>query len=90
MKAHINLIKNVLKDGYTISVWDGEEWQVKRSNSSKAIVAAVDSVDEAQLRIRDNNGNVIGWALVSAAVDLDDDETIIDCSENEYMQRVCI
>ena len=90
MKAHINLIKNVLRDGYTISVWDGEEWQVKRSNSFRAIVAAVDSVDEAQLRIRDNNGNVIGWALVSAAVDLDDDETIIDCSENEYMQRVCI
>jgi hypothetical protein len=90
MKAYKSLIKYVLSDGYTISVWDGEEWQVKRSNSYKAIVEAVESVDEASLRIRNTEGVLIGWALVSDAVDLADDETIIDYSDNEYMQLATI
>mgnify|MGYP001438346017 CR=1 FL=1 len=85
MKAYVNLIKYVLKDGHTVSVWDGEEWQVKRSTSFKAIVDAIKSVDEAQLRIRDTEGNIIGWALVSA-FGLEDDETVMDHTSNTYME----
>jgi len=34
MKAHFKLVTHAVKDmGYTVSVWDGEEWQVKRSTS---------------------------------------------------------
>lgn len=85
MKAYVNLIKYALKDGHTVSVWDGEEWQVKRSTGFKAIVDAVKSVEEAQLRIRDTEGNIIGWALVSA-FGLEDDETVMDFSSNQYME----
>lgn len=87
MKAYKQLIKHVIKDGNTVSVWDGEEWQVKRSTGFKAIVEAIESVDEAQLRIRDQQGNILGWALVSA-YGLEDDETVMDYSDNTYMTNV--
>ena len=77
MKAYKHLIKFALAQGMTVSVWDGEEWQVKRSTSYQAINDAVESVEEAALRIRDQDGNIQGWALVSA-FGLEDDETVMD------------
>lgn len=77
MKAYKHLIKFALAKGYAISVWDGEEWQVSRSTGYKFINDAVESVEEAQLRIRDKDGKEVGWALVSA-FGLDDDETVMD------------
>lgn len=85
MQAYKHFIKYALKDGYTVSVYDGEEWQVKRSTGYKAIVEAVESVEEAQLRIRDKDGNIKGWARVSA-YGLEDDETMIDYSDNLYLE----
>jgi hypothetical protein len=82
--AYTNLIKYALKDGHTVSVWDGEEWQVKRSTSFKAIKEAVESVEEAVLRIRDTEGNIIGWASVSA-FGLEPEETVVDYGVNKYM-----
>lgn len=80
------LIKFALSKDCTISVWDGEEWQVKRSTSYKDIIAAVESVEEAQLRIRDYAGNVIGSALVSL-YGLEPDETVIDNSVNAFFDE---
>lgn len=76
--AYRELIKAAFQQGFTCSVWDGEEWQVKRSRSLSACVAAVRSVDEAELRFRDKSGDVVGWALVSDAVDLEPEEKVID------------
>lgn len=84
-KAYRHLIRTALKAGHTVSVWDGEEWQVKRSTAFKAIVDAVESVEEAQLRIRDAKGNVVGWALVSA-YGLEPDETVIDNTLTPFME----
>lgn len=84
MKAYKHLIKHALAAGHTISVWDGEEWQIKRSTAYKAIVEAVESVDEAALRIRDQKGNIVGSAAVST-FGLADDETVIDYSVNPFM-----
>jgi hypothetical protein len=84
MSAYRNLIANALKAGFTVSVFDGEEWQVKRSIKISECCDAVKSVDEAQLRFRDANGNVVGWALVSA-YGLDSDETVIDFSGNDWI-----
>jgi hypothetical protein len=61
--AHLHLIKFVLAKGLTVSVWDGEEWQVSNSTSYKDIKDAIDSVEESQLRIKDN-GKSVGWALI--------------------------
>lgn len=84
MKAFKHLIKHALKEDCTVSVWDGEEFQVSKSTSYKAIVDAVESVDEAQLHIR-KDGEIVGWALVSA-FGLEDDETVMDHSVNDFME----
>lgn len=81
-----NLVKNALAAGYTVSVWDGEEWAVTKGTSYAEIMAAIESVEEAALRIRDPklNNYLVGWALVSL-YGLEPDETVIDCSDNWRM-----
>ena len=85
MKAYKHLVKFAFQHCHTVSVFDGEVWEVKRSNAYKRIIDCIESVEEAQLRIRDSEGNVIAWALVSA-FGLEDDETVIDHTDNEFMQ----
>jgi hypothetical protein len=85
MKAYKHLVKYALSMGCTVSVWDGEEWQVKRSTGYKAIIDAIESVEEAQIRIRQHDV-VMGWGLVSA-FGLEDDETVIDHSTTPFMEK---
>jgi len=82
-KAHLTLVKNALAKNLTISVYDGEEWQVKRSSSYKAIKDAIDSVDISQLRFRDKSGEIVGWALI--VLDNEDDCTVSDFTYNKLM-----
>ena len=86
-KAHLNLIKYALAQGCTISVWDGEEWQVKRSTSYKAIKDAAESVDESQLRIRDSEDNKVGWALVIPDCTFEPEEYVVDYSCTLFMEQ---
>ncbi len=83
--AYMDLIRYALKSNMTVSVWDGEEWQVKRSKKFREIVLAVQSVEEATIKIRDESGAVIGTALVSP-YGLEPDETVIDWTDNEFME----
>lgn len=83
-KAYLNLVKYALAQGCTLSVWDGEEWQVKRSTGYKAVVEAIESVEEAQLRIRNADGAVIAAALI-IPFGLEPDETVADYSDNAWM-----
>ena len=85
MKAYRSLVKYALAKEMTISVWDGEEWQVKKSTGYKAIIDAIESVDEAQLRIRDKDSNIVAWALIIH--DTGDDENVADFSDNEFMNE---
>lgn len=65
MKAHFKLVTHAIKDmGFNVSVWDGEEWQVKWSNNLPAIKDAMESVDESELQFTDANGNDMGWASI--------------------------
>ena len=83
MKAYKHLVKHALSMGCTVSVWDGEEWQEKHSTSYKAIIDAIESVEEAALTIR-QLGKAVGFASVSA-YGLEDDETVTDYSESSFM-----
>lgn len=81
------LIAMILADGNKISVYDGEDWQVKKSTSYKAILDAVESVDEAQLRIWNNDGTVkLGWVHIVNG--LAPDEEIADHTINDYMNSI--
>jgi hypothetical protein len=47
------LIRAALGRGWTISVFDGEEWSLKRSTDYEAITAEVCATDETTLNFRD-------------------------------------
>jgi len=84
MKAYRHLVKHALKAGYAISVWDGEEWGVKRATTEKPVFEVIDSVEESQLVIRDAAGNKIGWALIIDYVD-EPENSVVDHTDNEWM-----
>lgn len=84
--AYIDLVKTAIRHGFTVSVWDGEEWQVKKSIKIREITDAIKSVDEVELRFRDSENRVNGWALVSA-YGLEPEETVIDYSDNAWMNE---
>jgi len=86
MKAYRHLVNYALGKGFSVSVWDGEEWQIRKSNKFKEITDAIESVDEAELRIRDSEGKKVSWVRVSA-YGLADDETVIDCDVCEFMNE---
>jgi hypothetical protein len=81
--AYRQLVKAGLAQGFTVSVWDGGDWQVKRSVKQKDIFAAITSVHEAELRFRDADGKVCGWALIIPG--LAPEETVADCSDRPWM-----
>lgn len=81
--AYIDFIKYAIAKGCTVSVWDGEDWQVKKSTKQRECIDAVKSVEEATLRVRDNTGAIVCAAYVSA-YGLDSDETMIDWTDNQF------
>ena len=86
-KAHLNLIKYALAQGCTISVWDHEECQVKKSKSYTEIKDAVESVEESELRIRDSEGNIVGWALFVNDCTFEPEEYIADYTCTLFMEQ---
>ncbi len=84
--AYLELIRFSLSQGLNISVFDGEAWPVKRSTALRTIDAAIKSVEEAELEIRDASGNYVGWALVSP-YGLAPDETVINSSCNAFFEE---
>ena len=90
MMHYQQVIKNALAKGYSINVFDGEEWQVKREDrrNERAIIDAAQSVDMATLRIRDENGEHVGdveikgyYTKAEATADGYDD-SVVDYSDN--------
>ena len=86
MKAYRSLVKFALTNNCTVSVWDGEEWQVSRSRKPSEIISAIESVEAAGLTIRDGEGKWVASADVSA-FGLADDETVIDWSVSPFMDQ---
>lgn len=85
MKAYKHLIKHALAAGHTVSVYDGEVWEVKRSTSYKAIVDCVESVEEAAIRIRDKEGEIVVSSVTVSAFGLADDEAVTDYTVTPFM-----
>lgn len=81
MKAYKSLIEYALSQNYTVSVWDGEQWQVNRSTKFGTIVEAVESTKLLYIR---NKNFPVSSVLVSSH--LDDDETVIDYSDCAFMR----
>lgn len=84
MKTYKSLVKFALALDCTVSVWDGEEYQVKRSKAFKDIVDAIESVEVAELTIRDAEGAKVAWAMI-IPFGVEDDETVADNTITPFM-----
>ena len=82
-KAYITLVKKALSLGFTVSVFDGEIWDVKRSTKYKEIIDSIESVEQAELRFRDGD-EIVGWARVLC--DLDPEETVADHTVADWIE----
>jgi hypothetical protein len=78
------IIDDALASGYTVSVYDGEEWPVKRSSNKDEIISALNSTGIDQLKFRDSSGEYVGvCALIwgECGYDLVNDYTVSDAME---------
>lgn len=76
------IVRDALANGWTVSVNDGEDWVVKRSTDSRAILAALCSTDSDTLLLRDAAGDCIGRIMLVWG---NDEDVISDHSDNEAM-----
>lgn len=53
------MCRSLCAAGYSLSVWDGEEWAIKRSTQPDIVLAELRATDEEQVRVRDGD-TVIG------------------------------
>ena len=74
---YIQLVDNLLNADLRISVWDGEEWEVQKSQDRIEILEMIEAVEEAQIIAFDFTGHKVGWALITP-YSVAPDETIAD------------
>ena len=73
------LINRALSRGYSISVYDGEEFTVKRSRDAAEVFAALDTTGQDALVLRDADGRKVGTVSL---VYNGDDTVIADHTDN--------
>lgn len=78
------IVRKALKIGYSISVFDGEEWAVKRSEKIEVITDNVGATDETTLRFRLQPSNeLVGDIFL---VHGNDEDVVSDMTDNAAMQ----
>ena len=83
------LVRCALRQEWTVSVYDGGEWTVKKSSCFASIVEALATTGEDTLRFRDIAGNVVGNMFL-VYQDGPGDELIADysvTSEMDYLYK---
>jgi hypothetical protein len=80
-----HLVDFTLARGHVVSVFDGGEWCLVASGNRGAILSAIGTVEVAEISIS-QNGERIGWALVSAApYAWEPEETVMDTCTRPFM-----
>jgi hypothetical protein len=87
--------KAAIAKGWTVSVYDGEEWCLKRSRSIKAVMGAIMATDEDVLMFRDATGQKMGtaycvygndgWDVIADNSWVESDERNTEAAMNEVM-----
>lgn len=53
-------VTSLIREGFNISVWDGESYQIKNSITVGGVMAAIMSTDEDTLIVRDSHDTPMG------------------------------
>jgi len=77
------IVNSALASNWSVSVYDGEEWTVKKSVSTTEIIKATMTTDEDVLRFHDADGVVGSVFLVYGNCGWD---VVADHSANERME----
>ena len=82
------VVRSAIAAGYTVSLWDGGEYAVKRSRKLSEIVDAMFAVDEESLEIRDTEGGMIGtvWMVYGN----DGFDALSDYTATETMEKLLV
>jgi hypothetical protein len=80
------VVRAAIAAGYTVSLWDGGDWTVKRSRKLSEVVGAMFTVDEERLDIRNSEGGLIGnvWFVYGN----DDFYAINDFTATQTMEKL--
>jgi hypothetical protein len=80
------LLAAALPLGYTVSVWDGEEWTLRNSRDPGEILQALATTSDDLISFRDAAGARVGtiWLIWGNSQDL-----ISDCSANPRIEALC-
>lgn len=82
------LVRNLLSRGLSVSVNDGEEWTVERSQSEAVILNALCTTGEDELIASDDSGARKGWFMLVWGNADDGEELIADCTANALCETV--
>lgn len=79
------VVKNAISLGYTVSLFDSEEWTVKRSSNVAEVMEAVQSTEEDTLAFR-KDGEHVGsvWLIYGNSAS----EVMADWTDSEEMSRI--
>jgi len=82
------LVSEILNRGYVISVFDGEEYTVKRSKELSAITKALNTADGDTLVVRNADNNKIGWFELIWGNASNGEELVADYSANDTCEEI--
>ena len=82
------LVRAALHAGYTVSVSDGEEWTVKRSDSEAVILPALATTGYDTLRFRNSAGEPVGSAYLVWGNEESGECLIADHTDNDAMEAL--
>jgi hypothetical protein len=86
--AAVVLVRKALAAGYTVSVFDGEEYSVKRSSDLVEIKRELHATDEEWLTFRRADGSRVGTAFLVYGNAPDGSELVCDHTDNAEMQAL--
>jgi hypothetical protein len=82
------LVRAAIHAGYTVSVYDGEEYTVKRSRRERQILEALASTGEDTLVFRDDAGERIGSAWLIWGNEESGEELIADHTDKPEIEAL--
>ena len=82
------LVRAAIHAGYAVSVYDGEEYPVKRSRKERQILAALASTEEDWLVIRDGTGERLGSLRLIWGNDPTGEELIADYTDKPEIEAL--
>lgn len=85
-KIVAQLIRQIIQDGYFISLFDGEEYPVEHNRDEVLILNSIGATDADQIWIERSNHSIVGWIYL--VYGNEPEEVICDYTANDYIEQL--